>query len=67
MDKYIKVYDDVIDEVSCKALIDKFEDSHEYFETVHVEDGDAVISFEQIDMFKNIMLDIATLEKPFSK
>ena len=53
MDKYIKIYDDVIDQVSCQALIDKFEDSHEYFETVHIEDGDAVISFEQVDMFKN--------------
>ena len=53
MDKYIKIYDDVIDEVSCKALIDKFEDSHDYFETVHIEDGDDVISFEQVDMFKN--------------
>ena len=44
----IKVYDDVIDEVSCKLLIEKFEDSHEYYKTVHQEDGDDRISFEQI-------------------
>ena len=43
MDKYIKIYDDVIDEVACTALIDKFEDSHDYVETVHIEDGDEVI------------------------
>ena len=44
----IRVYDDVIDEVSCKLLIEKFEDSHEYYQTVHQEDGDERISFEQI-------------------
>ena len=48
MDNYIKVSDDVIDEVSCKLLIEKFEDSHEYYKTVHQEDGDERISFEQI-------------------
>ncbi len=47
-DNLIRVYDDVIDEVSCKALIEKFEDSHEYYKTVHQEDGDERISFEQI-------------------
>ena len=30
MDNYIRVYDDVLDKVSCKTLIEKFEDSHEY-------------------------------------
>ena len=44
----VKVYDDVIDEVSCKLLIEKFEDSHENFKTIHQEDGDERISFEQI-------------------
>ena len=39
-DNLIRVYDDVIDEVSCKALKEKFEDSHEYYKTVHQEDGD---------------------------
>ena len=48
MDKYIKVYDDVIDADSCKMLIEKFEDSHEHFLTVHEEDGDERISFKQI-------------------
>ena len=48
MDNLIKVYDDVIDEVSCKLLIEKFEDSHEYYKTIHQEDGDDRISFEQI-------------------
>ena len=48
MDKYIKVYDDVIDADSCKMLIEKFEDSHEHFLTVHDEDGDERISFKQI-------------------
>ena len=40
MDNFIKVYDDAVDEVSCKLLIEKFEDSHEYFQTIHQEDGD---------------------------
>lgn len=47
-DNLIKVYDNVIDEVSCKMLIEKFEDSHANFKTVHQEDGDERISFEQI-------------------
>ena len=47
-DSLVKVYDDVIDEVSCKMLIEKFEDFHENFKTVHQEDGDERISFEQI-------------------
>ena len=48
MGKYIKVYDDVIDADSCKMLIEKFEDSHEHFLTVHDEDDDERISFKQI-------------------
>ena len=47
MDKYIKVYDNVLDEVSCKSFIEKFEDS-DYRQTVHDEDGDERISFSQI-------------------
>jgi len=50
MDNYIKVYDDVIDETSCKELIKKFEDAHETFETVHQEDDGSAISFEQINL-----------------
>ena len=48
MDNFIKVYDDVIDKPSCESLIEKFEDSHEYFKIVHEEDGNERISFEQI-------------------
>ena len=48
MGKYIKVYDDVIDADSCKMLIEKFEDSHEHFLTVHDKDNDERISFKQI-------------------
>ena len=50
MDKWVQVYDNVIDEVSCKELIKKFEDSHEYHDTVHEEDGENSISFEQITL-----------------
>ena len=53
MNDYIKVYDDVIDEVSCRTLIEKFEDSHEHFETVHHEDGDESISFKQITLVEH--------------
>ena len=52
MDNYIKVYDDVIDEVSCKELIDKFEASHESYQTVHHEDKENAISFEQINLLE---------------
>ena len=31
MDKYIQVYDNVIDELSCTELVNKFEDSYETF------------------------------------
>lgn len=51
MDNYIKVYDDVIDKVSCNELIKKFEDEHELYETVHQEEGENVISFEQLNLF----------------
>jgi hypothetical protein len=53
MDKYIKVYDNVIDELSCSEIIKKFEDSHESFETVHQEEGDNIISFEQITLVEH--------------
>ena len=50
MDNFIKIYDDVLDKVSCETLIEKFEDSHEYYDTVHLEDQSGVISFEQITL-----------------
>ena len=53
MDKYIQVYDNVIDELSCTELVKKFEDSYEYFETVHQEEGDEAISFEQITLVEH--------------
>ena len=53
MDKYIKVYDNAIDELSCSEIIKKFEDSHESFETVHQEEGDNIISFEQITLVEH--------------
>ena len=53
MDKYIKVYDNVIDELSCSEIIKKFEDSHESFETVHQEEGENIISFEQITLVEH--------------
>ena len=40
-DNLIRVYDDVIDEVSCKLLIEKFEDSHEYYKTCLLYTSDA--------------------------
>jgi hypothetical protein len=52
MDKFIQVYDNVLDEFSCKELIKKFEDEFEKFETVHQEDDNSVISFEQINLFE---------------
>ena len=53
MDNFIKVYDDAIDEVSCKMLIEKFENSHEHYKNVHVDDGDNAISFEQITLVEH--------------
>ena len=50
MDSFVKVYDDVLDELSCKELIKKFEDSHEHYETVHQEEEDTAISFEQLTL-----------------
>ena len=70
MDNYIRVYDDVLDKVSCKTLIEKFEDSHEYFKTVHKEDKDEVISFEQIvlenhDEWESVQEDLLELFKGY--
>ena len=64
MDKYIKTYDNVFDNKSCEAIIQKFEDAHQSYlnfrpergpvptaphrTTIHVERGDNRISFEQI-------------------
>ena len=53
MDKWVQVYDNVIDELSCEELIKKFEDSHEYYQTVHQEDGDNSISIEHITLVEH--------------
>ena len=53
MDNLIRVYDDVIDEDSCKMLIDKFEkSSYDYEEVNHLDDKE-VISFKQINLHDN--------------
>ena len=49
MDKYIKVYDDVLDKDSCNTLIGKFETSDDH-QRVYQEDGDNRISFRQLVM-----------------
>ena len=46
MDKYIKIYDDVIDADSCKMLIDKFEASEDQYEEVREVERDKAISFQ---------------------
>ena len=50
MDKYIKIYEDAIDEQSCEMLIKKFEKSTKDFQTVNMDDGDNAISFQQITL-----------------
>ena len=54
MDKYIKIYDDVIDADSCNMLIGKFESAEEdqYEEVRHVE-RDKAIAFTQINLVNN--------------
>ena len=37
MDKYIKIYEDAIDEQSCEMLIKKFEKSTKDFQTVNMD------------------------------
>ena len=38
IENFVKIYDNVIDEKSCKGLIEKFEASQDKYETVNVED-----------------------------
>jgi prolyl 4-hydroxylase len=51
MDNYIRTYDKVLDEDSCKLLIDKFEKFEDRQETVLIENNDKAISFNQINMY----------------
>ena len=50
MDNYIRVYDEVIDEKSCKMLIEKFENSFDDYEEVNQLEDKEVISFKQINL-----------------
>jgi len=54
MDRYIKIYDDVIDADSCKLLIDKFEAAEEnQYEEVREAERDKAIAFTQINLVNN--------------
>ena len=54
MDRYIKIYDDVIDADSCKLLIDKFEAAEEdQYEEVRQAERDKAIAFTQINLVNN--------------
>ena len=69
MDKYIQVYDDILDKDSCDTLIGKFE-THEDFTTVHIEDNDQAISFKQItfvehDEWKTVQDDLLELFRDY--
>jgi len=48
MDNLIRIYDDVLDKISCEEIIEKFEDFHKRYETVFQQDGENIISFEQL-------------------
>ena len=54
MDRYIKVYDDVIDADSCNLLIGKFESAEEdQYEEVRQAERDKAIAFTQINLANN--------------
>ena len=46
IENFVKIYDNVIDEKSCKGLIEKFEASEDKYETVNIEDKDAKKLYE---------------------
>ena len=51
MDRYIKVYDDVIDADSCNLLIGKFESAEEdQYEIIRQAERDKAIAFTQINL-----------------
>ena len=51
MDKYIKIYDDVIDADSCNLLIGKFESAEEdQYEVIRQAERDKAIAFTQINL-----------------
>ena len=54
MDKYIKIYDDVIDADSCNMLIGKFESAEEdQYEVIRQAERDKAIAFTQINLVNN--------------
>jgi len=53
IENFVKIYDNVIDEKSCRGLIDKFEVSQDKYETVNVEDKEDRISFKQIVLVRS--------------
>ena len=54
MDRYIKIYDDVIDADSCNMLIGKFESAEEdQYEEVRQAERDKAIAFTQINLVNN--------------
>ena len=54
MDRYIKIYDDVIDADSCNMLIGKFEMAEEHqYEEVRQAERDKAIAFSQINLVNN--------------
>ena len=53
IENFVKIYDNVIDEKSCKGLIEKFEASQDKYETVNIKDKEDRISFKQIVLVRN--------------
>ena len=48
IENFVKIYDNVIDEKSCKGLIEKFEISQDKYETINEKDEEDRISFKQL-------------------
>ena len=53
IENFVKIYDNVIDEESCKGLIEKFEELQDKHEIVDIEDKEDRISFNQIVLTKS--------------
>ena len=53
IENFVKIYDNVIDEESCKGLIEKFEELQNKHEIVNIEDKEDRISFNQIVLTKS--------------
>ena len=53
IENFVKIYDNVIDEESCKRLIEKFEELQDKHEIVNIEDKEDRISFNQMVLTKS--------------